>query len=76
MADYNRIYATTYKPGDAVEASGVYRVTHPPKHASEHEITVIYGRQFPPCNGRGQHPRFKAVKLAQHIDANDHFKRP
>lgn len=73
MPDYDKIYATTYKPGDAVKASGVYKVTHDNRHTAEHEVTVVYGKKFPPCNRCGEHPRFKAVKLAQHIDANEHF---
>jgi hypothetical protein len=74
MADYDKIRATTYKPGDSVEASGIYRVIHDPKHTAEHEVTVVHGKKFPPCNGCGNSPRFKAVKLAQHIDSSEHFK--
>lgn len=74
MADYQQVYATTYKPGDEVEASGIYKVTHDPNHAAEHEVTVVFGKTFPPCNRCGNHPRFKAVKLAQHIGHNEHFK--
>jgi hypothetical protein len=49
MADYAAIYAKTYKPGDEVEASGVYRVTYDKNHVSEHEVTVVHGKKFPPC---------------------------
>lgn len=73
MANYAEIKAKTYKPGDNVEGSGIYRVTHDPKHAAEHEVTVVFGKKFPPCKGCGAHPRFKAVELAQHIEANEHF---
>ena len=73
MATHQEVYAKTYKPGDDVEASGIYRVTHDPKHTTEHEVTVVFGKRFPPCKGCGTHPRFKAVKLAQHIEQNEHF---
>jgi hypothetical protein len=63
-----------YKPGDEVPRSGVYRVIHDTQHREEHEVTVVYGRRFPPCNHCGHHPRFIPVKLAQHIDSNSHFK--
>jgi hypothetical protein len=63
-----------YKPGDTVESSGIYRVTHDKNHAAEHEVTCVYGKRFPPCNGCGAHPRFVAMKLAQHMDHNQHFK--
>lgn len=74
MATHEEIFRKTYKPGDDVEASGIYKVTHDPKHGGEHEVTVVFGKRFPPCKGCGDHPRFKAVKLAQHIEHNDHFK--
>lgn len=67
--------ADVYKPGDKVEHSGVYRVTHDKKHSAEHDVTVVYGRTFPPCNGCGSHPRFTPVRLAIHIDADENFKK-
>ena len=73
MVTYSEVYATTYKPGDTVEKSGVYAVTHDDQHTEKHEVTVVRGRKFPPCNHCGDHPRIKAVKLAQHIDVNEHF---
>lgn len=66
--------ADVYKPGDKVPKSGIYRVTHDPQHAVEHEVTAIYGKTFPPCNHCGHHPRFTLVKAAQHIESNEHFK--
>lgn len=74
MADYDAISHKTYKPGDKVEASGVYRVTHDDEHTEAHEVTVVFGKKFPPCNSCGEHPRFRAVKLAQHIEQNENFK--
>jgi hypothetical protein len=62
-----------YKPGDTVEHSGIYRVLHD-NHAEEHEVTCVYGKKFPPCHDKGCHPRFVVVKLAQHIEHNEHFK--
>ena len=59
-----------YKPGDTVEHSGVYLVLHDEEHAQSHEVTVIFGKRFPLCNHCGHHPRFIAVRLAQHIDHN------
>jgi hypothetical protein len=64
-----------YKPGDAVEHSGVYRVVHAGNHAEGHEVTVLYGKRFPPCNRCGQQPRFYPVRLADHIEGNEHFEK-
>jgi hypothetical protein len=65
--------ATEYKPGDDVPRSGIYRVIHDPTHTEEHEVTVVYGKRFPPCRDC-RHPRFVPVRLAQHIEHNKHFK--
>jgi hypothetical protein len=65
---------TSYKPGDTVPYSGIYRVTHDPRHAIEHEVTCISGKKFPPCRGC-PHPRFELVKAAIHIEDHEHFKR-
>jgi hypothetical protein len=64
---------TVYKPGDTVESSGIYEVTHDTTHAQRHEVTCVYGKKFPPCRGC-KHPRFKLVRAAQHIESNEHFK--
>jgi len=66
--------ATEYKPGDEVPASGIYRVTHDPRHTEEHEVTCIKGKVFPPCRGC-KHPRFVLVHAAHHIENNEWFKR-
>jgi len=67
------VMAGTFKPGEKVVASGIYRVTHDPAHTEQHEVTVVMGKPFPPCRGC-KSPRFKAVRLAHHIENNEHFK--
>jgi len=64
-----------FKPGDKVPHSGIYTVIHDSKHTQNHEVTCIYGKTFPPCNHCGNHPRFKLKEWAQHIEANEHFKK-
>jgi hypothetical protein len=66
--------ATEYKPGDEVKASGIYRVTHDRNHVAAHEVTCVYGRKFPPCNGCGHHPRFVLVHAAIHVESNENFR--
>jgi hypothetical protein len=63
-----------FKPGDKVEASGIYRVTHDLNHTAEHEVTVVFGKRFPPCNQCGHYVRFILVKRARHIEQHDDFK--
>jgi hypothetical protein len=63
-----------FKPGDTVEASGIYKVTHDTRHAEEHEVTCVYGKKFPPCNHCGHKVRFVLVRPAKHIEKHDLFK--
>jgi hypothetical protein len=62
-----------FEPGEKVPRSGIYEVTHDTTHAQRHEVTCVFGKTFPPCRGCA-HPRFKLVRPAQHIEANEHFK--
>lgn len=64
-----------FKPGQKCEASGIYTVVHDVVHRETHEVTCVYGKQFPPCNNCGQHVRFKLKYKAVHIDSSDHFKK-
>ena len=57
------VYAKLYRPGDAVDRSGIYRVSHDRQHTEDHEVTVISGRRFPPCRSCGDHPRYKPCVL-------------
>lgn len=62
-----------FKPGQECGASGIYEVTHDTAHKQKHEVTVVFGKRFPPCRGC-EHPRFKLVHAAKHIDNDDTFK--
>ncbi len=62
-----------FKPGDKVAASGIYEVTHDTEHKQRHEVTCVHGKKFPPCRGCN-HPRFKLVRAAKHIELDDTFR--
>lgn len=62
-----------FKPGEKVPNSGIYGVTHDPKHEQYHEVTCIAHKRFPPCRNC-DHPRFVLVKKALHIEQHEHFK--
>lgn len=64
-----------FKPGDTVPLSGIYLVTHDPRHANAHQVTCVIGKRFPQCNGCGQHPRFTLLHSAHHIEHHEHFKK-
>jgi hypothetical protein len=62
----------SYRPGDEVQASGLYSVTHDPPHAGIHEVICIKGKIFPPCRGC-DHPRFALVRAGCRIEDHEHF---
>lgn len=64
----------TFKPGQKVPNSGIYRVVHDKNHASAHEVTCVYQEPFPPCNHCGHGVRFELVRAAIHIKSHEHFK--
>ncbi len=64
-----------YKPGDKCEQSGIYNVTHDRNHHQTHQVTVVWGEPFPPCNGCGQHPRFMLSQAAIHVKNDEQFKK-
>jgi hypothetical protein len=66
--------AGEYKPGDTVPLSGIYGVSHDPRHAEPHEVTCIERRKFPPCR-TCKEPRFVLVRAAKHIEDHRHFWR-
>ena len=63
-----------FKPGQTCKQSGIYEVMHDPEHIAEHEVTVVYGEEFPPCSHCGQHPRFTLVRAARHLTTHTSFK--
>ena len=67
--------ADIYKPGNKVQASGIYRVVHDPRHAEDHEVTAVAGEPFPACNRCGLHPRFHLVRAAHYLATHEEFKR-
>ena len=63
-----------FKAGEKVPHSGIYKVIHDPPHVADHEVTCIYGKQFPPCDHCGLQVRFELVHPARHILSHDHFR--
>ena len=62
-----------FKPGDTVDASGIYTVIHDHNHHQPHDVTCVYGKTFPPCRGCGRGVEFRAKYLAEHISNNSQF---
>lgn len=67
-----KLWTHAYKSGDEVPTSGIYKVTHNPPHAEEHEIIGVRKKIFPPCKSC-DHPRFVLVHAAHHVENCEHF---
>jgi hypothetical protein len=63
------------KPGEKCEQSGIYKVNHDHNHEKEHEVTVVYGEPFPPCNGCGKGVTFTVARAAIHLTSHSSFKK-
>jgi hypothetical protein len=62
-----------FKPGDPVRISGIYNVTHDPKHRDVHQVICVKGYLFAPCR-RCEKARFQLALRAVHIqDAKNVF---
>jgi len=51
----------TFKTGQSVPQSGIYRVTHS-DHRLPHEVTLLRAQDFPPCSKCGVKVRFKLLR--------------
>jgi hypothetical protein len=51
----------TFKTGQSVPQSGIYRVTHS-DHRLPHEVTLLRSQGFPPCSKCGVEVKFKLVR--------------
>lgn len=67
--------AETFKPGNRIPRSGVYRVRHGRRHTPAHEVTIVYGLVFPTCIHCVDEVRFVLVKSGQNIDSNPNFRK-
>jgi len=63
-----------YKPGDTIEHSGVYLVLHDEGMLNRTRSLSCSGKDFRRAITVGIIPGLLPVRLAQHIDHNEHFK--
>jgi hypothetical protein len=57
----------TFKTGETVVESGIYKVTHA-EHRLPHEVTLLKGAQFPRCSKCKEAVTFQVVALAPRLD--------
>lgn len=62
-----------YKPGEAVPESGVYEAIHS-SHREAHHVTAARGGIFPGCNVCDGDVRFRFLRPAAPIEADEDFR--
>lgn len=62
------------RPGEKVLKSGIYRVSHAPDCAGDHEVTCVFGRVFPTCNKCGDRAQFSLTRYAADVETHQLFR--
>ena len=60
-----------FRVGAAIPATGIYRVFHL-SHRANHDVTLLKGEKFPPCNKCGDDVYFELVREVPAIDGKDY----
>src|SRR2546423_2712101 len=63
----------TFKPGDSIPLSGIYRVTHATDHEPVHTVTLLGGNLFPRCHACS-YPDFELIEAAISAELHEQFK--
>jgi len=64
----------SYKAGDPVPQSGIYEVVHARAHRPPHEVVMLSGDLFPPCDTCDHAVRFRLLRTAPYIFQDEDFE--
>jgi hypothetical protein len=65
-----------YKSGEMVRETGIYEVIHDRAHRAAHEVVMLAGDAFPPCETCELRVRFRLVRTAPYIFQDEDFENP
>lgn len=74
--DGPRSHGATFRAGDIVSQSGIYEAIHEAAHRDPHEVVMVEGDLFPPCDTCSGRVRFKLIRTAPYIFTDADFERP
>jgi hypothetical protein len=66
----------TYHSGEVVMQSGIYEAIHEGSHRDPHDVVMIEGDLFPPCDTCSHRVRFRLVRTAPYIFTDEDFEKP
>ncbi len=67
-------FRTLHAPGEPVPQSGIYDVLHDAEHRVSHEVVMIRGEGFPPCEVCAERVRYRLVRSAPYILHDEDFQ--
>ena len=63
-----------YRAGRPVPETGIYEVIHDREHRTAHEVVMLSGDSFPPCDTCAERVRFRLVRTAPYIFQDEDFE--
>lgn len=63
-----------FSAGQPVIETGIYEVLHDRSHRSAHEVVMLSGAAFPPCDTCDDRVRFRLVRTAPYIFQDEDFE--
>jgi len=60
--------------GEIVKETGIYEVVHDREHRERHEVVMLSGDSFPPCDNCAERVRFRLVRTAPYIFQDEDFE--
>lgn len=67
-------FRTLHAPGEPVPQSGIFDVLHDAEHRQSHEVVMIRGEAFPPCEVCAERVRYRLVRSAPYILHDEDFQ--
>jgi hypothetical protein len=65
---------TSSSPGEPVRQTGIYEVAHDKQHREPHEVVMLAGDAFPPCDTCEGRVRFRLLRTAPYIFQDEDFE--
>lgn len=65
-----------FKAGETVKETGIYEVIHDGAHRTAHEVVMLSGDAFPPCDTCETRVRFRLIRTAPYIFQDEDFEEP
>lgn len=62
-----------FSAGETVRETGIYEVIHDRAHRIAHEVVMLNGDAFPPCDTCEQRVRFRLIRTAPYIFQDEDF---